>query len=175
MSSSTIHVCDPLRNPQKSILLNAILSYLYHLRNSETRSKTIDEIIDGVQAQDPQFSDGDIHNGVRHGAHQGLFSLVCTTEIPPLGTLFENRYEFNPNAPLVNPKNWIFLCPGARTMTPGTCCYKPCRCKKGSVSQLAFGCSRVGGNQPQTETITIPGVPGTITRVPPLNSCQLII
>jgi len=177
-SFSRINVCDPLRNSQKSLLLNAILSYLYSLRNFENtdqRARTIDEIIVGVQSQNPEFTAEEISIGVRQGSHQGLFSLVCTNEIPPLGMTFENRYEFNRNAPLVNTKNWAYLCPGARTMKPGVCCSKPCRCKKGSFTQFRLSCPRVAGIEPQTETVSIPGVPGTFTRVPPLNACQIPI
>jgi len=193
-SYSRINVCDPLRNQKKSVLLNAILTYLYSLRNFEDidqRAQTIDEIIIGVQIQNPEFKAKEINNGVRQGSHQGLFSLVCTDEIPPLGMTFENRYEFNRNAPLVNTKNWSYLCPGARTMRPGICCSKPCPCVKGAFRGHRLGCLRAGGIpqprnpvsipgvpgviQPPREKITIPGVPGSFTRVPPLNSCPIPI
>lgn len=178
MSCSAIYACDPIRNPNKDILLNDILSYLYRFRNLKTTdeiSKTINEIINGVQDQHPQYSNEQIQNGVIRGTRQGLFSKICTTEIPPFGTTFENRYEFNRNAPSVNVKNWCYMCPGADTMRPGICCSKPCLRTKGSFTTTERNCfveGVAGGNQPRPERISIPGVPGSFERISIQNPCQ---
>ncbi len=147
-------------------VLEIILSYLYSLRNEDQPAQTIDEIVNGVQNtySAEELSYEEIQINIRRGSKQGLFSLVCTSDInEPI------RYAFNRNAPLVNTKNRKYLCPGATLMSPGTCCYKPCRCSKGSVSICGSNrSSRI------TETVTIPGVPGSFNRVVDASQACLI-
>ncbi len=173
---NTSGICNVL-NPKErftneALLLNIILTYLYSLRNEENlnqRSKTIDEIVIGVQNTNPQLTFEQIEIGVRLGSRQGLFSLICSDDFTQLNA--PRRYEFNRNAPLVNTKNWKYLCGEAKVMFPGSCCSKPCRCTKGS-----FELCEPQFLPPSTiQNVTIPGVPGSFTRIAPEDSCPIPI
>jgi hypothetical protein len=173
MSFGSINACDPLRNKTKNPLLEAILSYLYTFRKLENPSKTLTQIIVGVQLRNPEYSVEELKNGVRKGTRQGLFSTRCQTGIPPYGTTVDPTYLFNRNAPMVNPANWSYMCPGAETMTPGTCRYRPCLSKKGSYQSSGLACPRQSTG-PVPQKITIPGVPGSFTRADS-NPCPIPI
>lgn len=173
----SINACFPLRGTCKNPLLNDILSYLYTFRKSSDSHKNMQQIVEGVQYNsNKQYTAEEIEYGVRKGVRQGLFNKYCNPEILPIGVVPDPTFSFNPNAALVNPANWCYMCPGARIMSSGTCCYKPCRSIKGSFTELQ-SCSRAPRFTVQgpRETITIPGVPGSFTRPNVLNNCQIPI
>ena len=165
----SINACNPLHPPNRDPLLYAILSVLYQ----DTR--TTQEIVDVISAQPPFYTDENIRRAIIQGTRQGLFRRVCTNDIPPFGTTFEPLYEFNPNAPSINTRNWPYMCPGAQVLTSGSICRShPCRSKKGSY-QTDLCCPPVPGPLAEFETITIPGVPGSFVRSTSLRSCAIPI
>lgn len=176
-SLETINVCDPLNNRRKDPLLNFILSYLYRFRRDAFPYRSISDILNGLQNAGSTYSEQQLRRGIQRGARQGLFAKYCSDDVTAEPQ--EAQYKFNPNAPKINPANWPYMCPGAEYMKPGgTCCYKPCRSKKGSVtndicSQPAFGILAPAGAR--MEKIVIPGVPGSFERVAPQVSCPIPI